>query len=111
MEVAWDSGLAALVDPDTLEWEEEDMSTLGQTWHLLAACSGHDPELWFPTGDPGSDGYRRQAEDARAVCDDCPVSAECLDDALRAGATDGVWGGLDPDQRRALPLTVVHRAA
>ena len=38
-------------------------------------------------------------ERAKAVCGVCPVSDECLSDALGRGESDGIWGGLTPDER------------
>lgn len=38
--------------------------------------------------------------EAKAVCRRCPVSAECLAHAIEHGESDGVWGGLDPNERR-----------
>jgi WhiB family redox-sensing transcriptional regulator len=37
---------------------------------------------------------------AKALCDECPVQAECLE----AGMDEeyGIWGGLSPKQRRRL---------
>jgi hypothetical protein len=39
---------------------------------------------------------------ARAVCSGCRGLIQCGDHALRVGEPMGVWGGLDPAQRRAL---------
>jgi WhiB family redox-sensing transcriptional regulator len=64
-------------------------------WTDLAACVGHDPELWFPLGDGAQ---------AKAVCAACPVRADCLRFALDAGLDDGIFGGLDAGDRRALKL-------
>jgi WhiB family redox-sensing transcriptional regulator len=38
---------------------------------------------------------------AKAVCESCPVRAECLNHAVRAGERYGVWGGLTSDERLA----------
>lgn len=64
-------------------------------WTDLAACRGHDPELWFPLGD----GAR-----AKAICAGCPVREDCLTFALRLGLDHGIFGGLDADERRVLRL-------
>lgn len=64
-------------------------------WRKMAACQGMDPELWFPLGD---------GADARAVCAHCPVADACLAWGLAIGATDGIFGGLDGDDRRALRM-------
>lgn len=64
-------------------------------WRKMAACRGMDPELWFPLDDGAP---------ARAVCARCPVADDCLALALRLGLDDGIFGGLDADDRRALRL-------
>src|SRR5690606_16852005 len=48
----------------------------GMTWRNRAACLGVDSDLFFPP--PGPYG----AEEAKAICRDCPVRAECLDYAV-----------------------------
>jgi transcription factor WhiB len=48
---------------------------------------------------------REQAADAIAVCEVCPVRAECLEFSLRHGSdfgAYGVWGGLVEAERRSL---------
>jgi hypothetical protein len=39
---------------------------------------------------------------ARAVCSGCRSLIQCGDHALRHGEPMGLWGGLDPAQRRQL---------
>jgi WhiB family redox-sensing transcriptional regulator len=54
------------------------------TWREQAACRGMDTALWFPErGETG--------EEARQVCDDCPVRSECLDSGI--SEPYGIWGG------------------
>lgn len=81
------------------------------TWRSLAACRAVDPELFFPvgTGVPAA----LQAQKAKAVCRACPVREPCLEWALRSGEGSGIWGGTDPDERRALMRRrqVEHRRA
>jgi WhiB family redox-sensing transcriptional regulator len=67
-----------------------------QDWRTRAACLGMDTELWFP------EGIEALAQQAKAVCARCPVRDDCLEFALAAGEVDGIWGGLDEDERRAL---------
>lgn len=58
------------------------------------ACAGApDPDLWFRP---------RSEEEAKAVCAACPVRAECLQHAIDREEAFGVWGGLDPSERRLL---------
>lgn len=72
---------------------EPDRYAAGDDWRSDAACRGEDPALFFP-GRGGS------VDAALAVCDRCPVRAECAD----AGRTEysGVWGGMSERQRRLL---------
>lgn len=62
-----------------------------------------DPEAWFPVGRPSAkvDLLAAGAE-ARRLCAGCPVTAACLELALRYEAGSrayGVWDGLTPWQR------------
>ena len=49
-------------------------------------CRNQDPELYF--AESPSD-----VELAKALCQDCPVRAECLASALERREPCGVWGG------------------
>lgn len=45
----------------------------------------------------------RHVSEAKAVCAQCPVTAECLAYSQQAPVcVEGVWGGLSPSERRAL---------
>ena len=68
-------------------------------WLDLAACRDVDPESFFPTGAGVLAG--RQVIRAKAVCQRCPVRLECLRWAQFHASDDGVWGGLDADERRS----------
>ena len=41
------------------------------------------------------------------ICRRCSMRSGCLDRALQSGERLGVWGGLTPQQRAALPNAVV----
>lgn len=69
-------------------------------WRAEAACKDEDPELFFPTGSGQS--YVWQLYEAKRVCLSCPVSSTCLDVALKGNCDDGIWGGLDPNERLEL---------
>jgi WhiB family redox-sensing transcriptional regulator len=71
-------------------------------WRQHAVCREEDPELFFPIGYTGP--ALRQTEEAKAVCQRCPVRSECLIWALESGQDAGVWGGLGEDERRAMRL-------
>lgn len=65
-------------------------------WARRAACLGHNPDLWFLDDQAGS--YR----EARTICQSCPVRQQCLDWALETHTDHGMWGGLNPLQRKTL---------
>jgi WhiB family redox-sensing transcriptional regulator len=46
-----------------------------------------DPAVFFPD-------THEQLAQARAVCDTCPLTEQCLAGALALGTSDGVWGGV-----------------
>src|SRR5699024_11249711 len=58
-------------------------------WRHDAACRDEDPELFFPIGNFGP--ALIQIEEAKAVCQRCPVSSACLKWALESGQDGGVW--------------------
>ena len=73
--------LADLAD-DRLDWQDK------------ALCAQVDPELWFPL-------KGRSNREAKAICMQCPVRAECLQYALDNDISHGIFGGLSDRQRRA----------
>ena len=77
-------------------------------WADRAACLTEEPELFFPIGNSGP--ALVQIEEAKAVCNRCPVIDACLRFALENGMTAGVWGGLTEDERRALKRRTVRPA-
>lgn len=72
-------------------------------WADDALCAGLDCELWFPA-EVSRRGRHRHGEDraAKQICESCPVSHQCLQHALDHDESDGVWGGLSPQERREL---------
>lgn len=70
------------------------------TWAAGAPCGQPDAPNMFPAD---NDTKGRRA--AKALCDRCPVRKRCLDDALSRGESHGIWGGLDPDERRIFKAT------
>lgn len=65
------------------------------SWHEDALCAETDPEAWFPE----KGGSTREA---KAICRDCLVRAECLEYALETGQRFGIWGGVSERERRRL---------
>jgi WhiB family redox-sensing transcriptional regulator len=75
---------------------EEELLVLD--WRDLAACSGYDPELFFPAGETGP--AAEQIRQAKRVCASCEVQDDCLTYAVETNQVAGVWGGLTEDERR-----------
>ena len=67
-------------------------------WRDLAACSGHDPSIFFPAGETGP--AAEQIAMAKKVCGGCDVRDECLSYAIETNQVAGIWGGLTEDERR-----------
>lgn len=62
-------------------------------WTRDALCADRlTPWHWDDHGTP----------EARAVCAECPVRLQCATEALQRAEPRGMWGGLDPDDRRDL---------
>ena len=63
-------------------------------WAGLGACVTSDPDALFVKG--------AAQQQAKTVCQRCPVVAECLAEALDHRTEFGVWGGMTERERRAL---------
>jgi len=70
-------------------------------WRDRTACKAMQAELFFPTGERGEAAIA-QTTAAKQVCARCEARLHCLVFALVANPRDGIWGGLDPGERRAL---------
>lgn len=62
-------------------------------WHAFAACTGLNPDIFFPAKNGTS-------SEAKAICSGCAVSAECLEFALKSDEQFGIWGGVGITERR-----------
>lgn len=71
-----------------------------QPWAEDALCAQTDPEAFFP--EKGG-----STRDAKTVCADCLVQAQCLDYALDHDVRFGIWGGLSERERRRLKKAAV----
>lgn len=78
--------------------EPEDDGLMG--WQERALCAQTDPEAFFPE----KGGSTREA---KKVCTQCDVKAECLEYALANDERFGIWGGLSERERRKLKRRVV----
>jgi WhiB family redox-sensing transcriptional regulator len=63
-----------------------------------AACAQHPSSWWFEPA---------RWPKAIEICRGCPMRSDCLGQALQQGERLGVWGGLTPEQRAALPNATV----
>jgi WhiB family redox-sensing transcriptional regulator len=74
-------------------------------WQLYGNCRGLDSEIFFhPDGERGRARAAR-AHQAKRICRECPVQAECREYALAVGEPYGVWGGMTEEERRACERT------
>lgn len=84
---------------------------LSRKWLPLARCKGMDVEGFFAPHAANlktpSRKLRKAWDEAKAVCAQCPVQHACARDHL--GEIDGIWGGLDPLQRKELRWTHSQR--
>lgn len=76
------------------------MPRIAPDWRSRAACTGTDPDLFFPNGVGKS--AIAQIREAKRICFQCPVRDDCLEWALATGQTDGVWGATDEAARRRI---------
>jgi hypothetical protein len=76
--------------------DQRERSTLDDTarpaWFAQAACRNVPTDEMFPKPGVGAAG-RELVNRARAVCEPCPVRAECFAYAVANGEMCGVWGG------------------
>ncbi|MFG1976973.1 WhiB family transcriptional regulator [Nonomuraea fuscirosea] len=73
-------------------------------WPKRAACIGVPLYVLYPEDRSARRDEKRprfNKAKARKVCAPCPVRQECLDWALRSNDTEGVHGGLMPDEQVA----------
>ncbi|WP_318202923.1 WhiB family transcriptional regulator [Streptomyces sp. SCL15-4] len=69
---------------------------------IPAAPCRTDPDRWFST-DPTERAY------AARQCHPCPLLLSCMRQALAAGETHGVWGGVDFETRPRRARTAAGR--
>ena len=74
--------------------------SVGEDWRFRALCAHESPDLFFPIGD--SVRAAQQVAEAKRVCARCPVQQACLAWALERGPVEGIFGGTDQTERRAM---------
>lgn len=69
-------------------------------WRDHALCRDTNPDLFFPVGKTGV--ALDSIAHAKAVCQQCVVTQDCLAFALDTHQDSGVWGGLSEEERRVI---------
>ena len=71
-------------------------------WREQAACLPFPAILFFGMDDnEGAAERHAREQEAKRICMDCLVRAECLDYALTTREAYGIWGGLTEIERKA----------
>ncbi|MEV6910901.1 WhiB family transcriptional regulator [Amycolatopsis sp. NPDC051071] len=73
-------------------------------WQLRGSCRGADSSLFFHTDNERGSARERRESRAKAICQSCPVLAQCRTHALAVQEPYGIWGGLGEIERRELFL-------
>lgn len=77
-----------------------------RTFASEALCKDMDTHVFYPgrAGEVG--GWNREdavkVNQAKAICAQCPVQAQCLAHALKFDELYGVWGGMSSKERSRL---------
>ncbi|MCJ7857918.1 WhiB family transcriptional regulator [Corynebacterium kalidii] len=70
-------------------------------WQLHGSCRGAESAVFFhPDGERGRARALREHR-AKAICNECPVLAQCREHALSVGEVYGIWGGMGESERAA----------
>lgn len=77
-------------------------------WALHAACRGRSDLFFSPDAQESRSERREREAEAKAICEDCRVRVECLDQAVASGERFGIWGGLNPRERRSSSRGIPH---
>ena len=60
-----------------------------EAWMEEGSCVYANTELFFPVG--SSMKAIKQANEAKAVCNECVVKIDCLEYAIRTNQDSGIW--------------------
>ncbi len=89
--------------------------TFSKSWGQGAACRNEDPELFFPLTNSGrlNAAAVQQANEAKAICKNCPVKLPCLKTALDQDEAEairgGIWFKFKSQELPAAMIQLVHR--
>lgn len=93
-----------------IEWQTEGVLNIQPHPDLQALYDAQDdaseevpclnfPDAFFPS--QGEQGQRQLESYAKAMCNDCPIKAQCAEYGIKH-AGFGIWGGLTESERRQL---------
>lgn len=85
------------------------MASVTTEWHVDAACHGESSDVFFSPSGEGRSARRRREDQAKVLCGQCPVIAQCQQFALATNEPFGVWGGMTA-RERALRRAALTRA-
>lgn len=72
-------------------------------WHNDAACSPELQYLFFPPWYfERKDEKIQREKKAKEICRTCPIQADCLSEALERNEPNGIWGGTNEKERKAI---------
>lgn len=71
-------------------------------WQPGAACTGLPQDIFFPPEGERGRKLRRRHDNAKRICQACPVIESCRAHALDTAEQHGVWGATTPNERRRL---------
>ncbi|MDJ0393301.1 WhiB family transcriptional regulator [Rhodococcus sp. G-MC3] len=85
-------------------------TTQAWQWQLDAVCRGNGPvghcagsdpisDVFFSPSGEGRTARRHREDEAKVVCNRCPVLAQCRQFALETNEPFGVWGGMTARER------------
>jgi len=85
------------------------VAPMDRSWQFKGLCRGNHSYLFFPpsTVERKEERERRELK-AKAICNVCPVNADCLEFALEIREPYGIWGALTETERRQV---LARRAA
>ena len=68
-------------------------------WEMSAACRGADTATFYPADKERGVSRRVREAKAKAICNQCPVIAQCLKWAIATDEPWGLWGGMSREER------------
>lgn len=97
-------GLSSLLRTIIVQFRGLPMSEHYPSFTNTAACSSHNPDLWFPQEKSGTRNWTRtpDAIRARTICASCPARQECYDYSIQYSNLYGIWAGLDWYERKEI---------